>query len=135
MASSTTSPMASTSPKSESVLTEKPSSGNTAKAPTSDTGTVRSGMSVARQLWRKTKTTSTTSAMASSSVSTISRMPAFTGAVVSSEISYFMPGGNRVARSAIVFRMLSATSSAFEPGVWKAAMTAAGCPLNVPYCW
>ena len=58
MASSTTRPMARTSPKSESVLTEKPRSGKTANAPTSETGTVRSGMSVARQLWRKTKTTS-----------------------------------------------------------------------------
>ena len=54
--------------------------------------------------------------MASSSVSTISRMPAFTGAVVSSETLYSMPGGKRFARSAIVLRMLSATSSAFEPG-------------------
>ena len=53
-------------------------------------------------------------------------MPAFTGAVVSSETSYSMPGGKRVARSAIVLRMPSATSSAFDPGVWKAAMTAAG---------
>ena len=39
-----------------------------------------SGISVARQLCRKTNTTSTTSTIASSSVSTISRMPAFTGA-------------------------------------------------------
>jgi hypothetical protein len=31
--------------------------------------------------------------------------------------------------------MFSATSRAFEPGVWNAAMTAAGWPLNVPYCW
>ena len=48
MASSTTSPMASTRPNSDSVLMEKPSRGNTAKVPTSDTGTASSGMRVAR---------------------------------------------------------------------------------------
>ena len=85
IASSTTRPIARTSPKSDRVFTEKPRSGKTAKAPISDTGTVRRGMSVARQLWRNTKTTRTTRTMASSSVSTISRMPAFTGRVVSSE--------------------------------------------------
>ncbi len=86
IASSTTRPIASTRPKSERVLIEKPSRGKTAKAPISETGTVSSGISVARQLCRKTKTTNTTSAIASRSVQTISVMPAFTGAVVSSEI-------------------------------------------------
>jgi hypothetical protein len=46
-----------------------------------------------------------------------------------------MPVGKRVARSAMVLRMLSATSSAFEPGDWNAAMIAAGLPLKLPYCW
>ena len=57
MASSTTRPMASTSPKSDSVLIEKPSSGNTMNVPTSDTGTASSGISVARKPCRKMKTT------------------------------------------------------------------------------
>ena len=57
MASSTTMPMASTRPSSERVLTEKPSSGKTMKVPMSETGTVSSGMRVARQFCRKTKTT------------------------------------------------------------------------------
>ncbi len=39
MASSTTKPMASTRPKRDSVLIEKPSSGNSVNVPTSDTGT------------------------------------------------------------------------------------------------
>ena len=43
MASSTTNPMASTSPKSESVLIEKPNSGNSMKVPTSETGTAMIG--------------------------------------------------------------------------------------------
>jgi len=49
MASSTTNPMASTKPNSESVLTEKPNNGNTMNVPTSDTGTASIGISVARQ--------------------------------------------------------------------------------------
>ena len=75
IASSTTMPMASTRPSSESTLIEKPSSGKKMNAPTSDTGTVISGISVARQFCRKTKTTMMTSATASNSVCSISVMP------------------------------------------------------------
>ena len=53
MASSTTSPMASTSPSSEMMLIENPSRGNSAKAPTSDTGIATSGITVARQSCKK----------------------------------------------------------------------------------
>ena len=58
IASSTTRPTARTRPKSDSVLMEKPSSGNTANVPMSDTGTAAIGMSVARQFCRNRKTTS-----------------------------------------------------------------------------
>ncbi len=85
MASSTTSPMARTSPNSESVLMENPSSGNTANVPTSETGTASSGIKVARKPCRKMKTTMMTSTSASKSVLTISSMPAVTARVVSSE--------------------------------------------------
>ena len=54
MASSTTIPMASTRPKSVSVLIENPNTLMTAKVPTSDTGMVRVGISVVRQSCRKT---------------------------------------------------------------------------------
>jgi hypothetical protein len=60
MASSTTVPMASTSARSDTVFRLNPSANSTAKVPISDTGTAASGISVARQLPRKTKTTSTT---------------------------------------------------------------------------
>ncbi len=40
-----------------------------------------------------------------------------------------MSRGKRCFRSSIVFLMLSATWSAFVPGIWKTAMTAAG-PLS-----
>ena len=83
IASSTTRPMASTRPKSERVLIEKPSSGKAAKVPISDTGTAIMGMSVARQFCRKRKTTRMTSTMAATSVLRISRMPSSTGTVVS----------------------------------------------------
>ncbi len=53
MASSTTRPIASTRPKRESVLMEKPNSGKNTNVPTSETGTARSGISVARQPCKK----------------------------------------------------------------------------------
>ena len=106
IASSTTMPIASTRPRSESTLIEKPSIGKKMKAPISETGTVTSGISVARQFWRNTKTTRMTSSTASKSVWTISLMPSVTGRVVSSEIRYSMSRGKRVLSSSIVFLIL-----------------------------
>jgi hypothetical protein len=87
IASSTTRPMASTRPKSESVLIENPSSGKIMNEPTSATGTASSGMSVARKPCRKTNTTRTTRSSASTSVFVISRIPAVTASVVSSAVT------------------------------------------------
>src|SRR3990167_938754 len=70
MASSTTMPMASTSPNSDSAFSEKPNRCMTAKVPTSDTGTATSGMIDARQVCRNSTTTMTTSNTASNSVHT-----------------------------------------------------------------
>ena len=70
IASSTTMPMASTSPNSVSVLIEKPSSSSSAKVPMIDTGTASNGMIEARQVCRNSTTTITTSRIASSSVCT-----------------------------------------------------------------
>jgi hypothetical protein len=70
IASSTTMPMASTRPNNVSVLIEKPSASSAAKVPTMEIGTASSGMIDARQVCRKTMTTSTTSSTASISVST-----------------------------------------------------------------
>ena len=64
---------------------EKPKILMKAKVPVSETGMVTAGMRVARQSWRKTKTTSATSSSASASVIRISMMPSRTGSVVSSE--------------------------------------------------
>src|ERR1700740_3133475 len=87
IASSTTNPIASTSPNSESVLIENPNNGKNTNVPTSATGTASMGISVARQLCRKMYTTRITSAMAISSVSTISLIPEVTDLVVSSEVT------------------------------------------------
>ena len=76
MASSTTMPIASTRPNSDSALIEKPSAYIAAKVPMIDTGTASSGMIEARQVCRNRMTTSTTSAMASSSVCTTASIEA-----------------------------------------------------------
>ena len=76
--------MASTSPKRERVLMEKPSMGKMAKVPTSDTGTASSGISVARHPWRKMNTTRMTRMSASMKVCLISFIPSVTARVVSS---------------------------------------------------
>ena len=83
IASSTTIPMASTRPNSERLLREKPNSRIAANVPTSDTGTATIGMIVARQSWRKTRTTMNTSTTASKSVFQTSRTLSSTNTVVS----------------------------------------------------
>ena len=74
IASSTTSPVASTIAKSVSVLIEKPNSLTKVKVPISDTGIVAVGISVARQSPRNRNITSTTRMMAPPSVITASRI-------------------------------------------------------------
>ncbi len=74
MASSTTTPMASTRPNRVSVLRPKPSRCMAAKVPISETGTAISGITEARQLCRNSTTTSTTSRMASIRVWTTASM-------------------------------------------------------------
>ena len=62
--------MARTSPNSDSVLIEKPSSGNSTNVPISETGTASIGIIVARQFCRNRNTTRITSTIASASVFT-----------------------------------------------------------------
>ena len=68
IASSTTMPIASTSPNRERLLRLNPSPAINANVPTIATGTATSGMSVARQFCKKTSTTSATRMIASRSV-------------------------------------------------------------------
>ena len=81
IASSTTIPIASTRPKSERMLSEKPSAAIAANVPTSETGIATSGITLARQFCRKTSTTTTTSATASYSVVITSRIDSATNRV------------------------------------------------------
>ncbi len=83
IASSTTMPMASTRPNSDSVLMERPITAITANVPSSDTGMVTAGMSVVRRSCRKTYTVRTTRAIATNSVMITSRIEAVMNRVVS----------------------------------------------------
>ena len=76
MASSTTKPVATVSAISDRLLRLKPARYITAKVPTSDSGTDRLGMRVARTLRRKRKMTSTTRPTASASSICTSRTEA-----------------------------------------------------------
>ena len=83
MESSTTIPIASTRPNMLVILIENPSDGKSANVPTTATGTVSSGISVARQFCRNRNTTSRTSPIASRRVTSTSLMAAFTNTVES----------------------------------------------------
>ena len=74
-------PMASTRPKSDRVLSEKPRPSITAKVPISDTGTATRGMIEARHVCRNTITTMTTSRIASNSVCTTASIDSLTNTV------------------------------------------------------
>ncbi|MBV6506137.1 MAG: hypothetical protein ILNGONEN_01708 [Syntrophorhabdaceae bacterium] len=110
--------MASTSPKRDSVLMEKPKRGKNANVPTSETGTAHKGIRVARHPCKKRKTTIMTRINASTRVMTISLMPSVTGSVVSREIEYSRSCGKRFFQSAISFLTRSAVSIALDPGSW-----------------
>ena len=83
IASSTSSPIDSTTPNSVSTLMEKPHSARMPNVPSSTTGTAIAGISVARQLCRKTNITITTSTIASNSVLTTSSTDSLMNAVAS----------------------------------------------------
>src|ERR1700750_17805 len=68
IASSTTMPMASTRPKSVNVFSENPNADMTANVAINEDGVETIGMIAVRQDCRNTRTTTTTSAMASNSV-------------------------------------------------------------------
>ena len=76
IASSTTMPMASTRPNSDSALIEKPNMCMTANVPMIEIGTASNGMIEARHVCRNRMTTSTTSATASSKVCTTASIEA-----------------------------------------------------------
>ncbi len=130
IASSTTMPIASTRPNRLSVLIEKPSRYSAAKVPTTDTGTAISGMIEARQVCRNRITTSTTRAMASSSVETTALIESRTKMVVSYTASYLTSAGKVFCMPSMVAMTLSRISSALAPGAWKMPMPTAFLPSS-----
>ena len=128
MASSTTSPVASVMPKSVSVLIEKPSSLTNPNVPMSDTGIVIAGISVVRQFCRNRNMTSTTSAMASASVVTTSRIDSATTVVVSKATSILSPGGKRSDNLLISASTSRYTCSAFAVGSCRTPKATASRP-------
>ena len=133
IASSTTMPMASTRPSSDSTLIEKPSSGKNMNAPTSETGTVSSGISVARQFCRKTNTTMITRTTASNE-----RVEDLVDAFgdrqrrVERDLVLHVAAGSASSGPPSSLLISSATWRALVPGIWKTAMTADGLPLWRP---
>ncbi len=130
IASSTTMPIASTRPNRLSVLIEKPSRYSAAKVPTTDTGTAINGMIDARQVCRNRITTSTTRAIASSSVETTALIESRTKMVVSYTASYFTSAGMVFCISSIVEMTWSRISSALAPGDWKMPIPTAFLPSS-----
>src|SRR3954468_24530747 len=104
MASSTTMPIASTRPNSDSVLIEKPNISITANVPTTDTGTASSGITEARQVCRNTITTIATSTIASIRVWTTDLIDSRTNWVGSYAILYSTPSGKSFDSRSIVAR-------------------------------
>ena len=103
--------------------------------PTSDTGTVIAGISVARKLCRNTYTTRKTSTIASTSVVSTSRIDSVTKRVGSYTIWYSTPDGRRGAMRSISACTAAATSSAFALGSAKTATPVEGLRpsrLNAP---
>ena len=86
-------PVASTMPKSVSVLIEKPNSLTNANVPMSETGIVIAGMSVLRQFCRNRNMTSTTRTIASPSVFSTSMIDSRTTTTLSNAICASSPGG------------------------------------------
>ena len=93
MASSTSSPIASTSPNIVSVLMEKPRAAMTPNVPSSTTGTAMVGIRVARRFCRKRYITRNTRAMASSRVCTTPMIESLTNGVVSWGTTTSTPAG------------------------------------------
>ena len=109
-----------------SVLIEKPNSASTPKVPSSTTGTAIAGISVARQLCRKTNMTRMTSPIASASVQITSLIDSLMNAVESRGNANFMPSGKLGDWRANSARTSAAVFSASAPGASDTAMPAPG---------
>ncbi len=130
IASSTTSPIASTSASNVNVLTLKPASAISANAPIRLTGIVTSGMIDARNVRRNTKTTSATRIVASVTV----RYTDFTDRSMNTALSLatctFSPAGRSCWRRGIISRTPFDTSSGFAVALRMMPVEIDGTPFN-----
>ena len=130
IASSTTMPIASTMPNSESWLMVKPIRYMPRNVPISATGITRVGMMVARRFCRKISITRNTSAIASSRVLTTSSIEICTKVELSYGLNQVTPCGNVTCSSSMRALTASATPSALAPGASCTAKPDAGVPLQ-----
>src|ERR1039458_7443190 len=122
MASSTTNPVAIVNAISERLSMLKPSRYMTAKVPMSEAGTATVGMSVARQLRRKTKTTRITRRTESMRVRSTSLTDARMVVVRSRTIVVLMPCGMEASIDGNSLAIRSTVSMMLAPG-WRKMMT------------
>ncbi len=116
MASSTTRPTASTRPSRVSMFSEHPVTAMIVKLPTIEAGMAIAGMSVARQLPRKQKITSTTRNSDRPNATYTSSSDRSIGVELSHAIVRFMPSGNPAAMegSCSLTARTTANVSAFD---------------------
>ena len=130
IASSTSSPMASTIANMVSMLIEKPSAASTPNVPSSTIGTAIVGISVARKFCRNRYITRNTSTTASTSVVTTPWIDTRTNGVVSNGTMAFMPAGKKGRSSSSASSTATDVCSALAPVASEIAMPLAGCPLK-----
>ena len=130
IASSTTDPITRMSANIVSVFIERPRTSMKKNVPTSETGIVTSGMSVARPLCRKSQVMNTTRRKVSTSVSTISRIDMRTNAVGSYETFHFMPSGIMRSIDFIVLSIASTISRALPLPCLKTTTRTPGSPQD-----
>ncbi len=130
IASSTTSPIASTIDSSVSVLIVKPSTYIRANAPISETGIVTIGINVARRLRRKKKITRTTSRIASPIERNTLKIERSMNTDVSYATTSFMPGGMASFILTTSARTAVERSSGFATACLITPMFSDGLPLN-----
>ena len=130
IASSTTSPTASTTASMESTLMEKPARYITKKMPISEMGITNAGMSVTRQLRRKAKMISTTRMNAMMTVFCTSAMEALINLVLSNATSRITSSGRSFFIISMRLRTSSAISMWLAPGCGMITQLTIGTPLR-----
>ena len=130
MASSTTSPIASTSASSVSKLIENPNNQSTAKVASRQMGTVTAGMMVARQLPKNRKMTRTTSAAASAKVTQTPLMALLMNSESSEPTEIVIPCGSEGLICSARSLAPSATAKVFAPDCRTMPMPSADSPLR-----